>query len=242
MRFLVFQHIAIEHPGIFRDLMTQKGIAWDAVELDEGEPIPGLDGYDALIVMGGPMDVFDEAELPWLVGEKAAIREAVRDRGMPYLGFCLGHQLLADALGGRCERMARAEVGILDVEVTPAGRADALFEGLPDRFPALQWHGVAVTAMPEGGVALARSPLCEVQAQRVGARAWSVQYHVEMTRDTVPEWGRVPAYAASLEATLGSGALADMERACAAGMPGFNAASRRLFDNFMNASGLAQPG
>jgi len=238
MRFLVFQHIAIEHPGIFRDLMAEKGIAWDAIELDEGEPIPPLDGYDALIVMGGPMDVFDEAELPWLVPEKAAIREAVRTRGMPYLGFCLGHQLLADALGGRCERMARAEVGILDVEVTEAGRNDPLFDGLPDRFQALQWHGVAVTRLPEGGVALASSPMCAVQAQRVGARAWGVQYHVEMTDDTVPEWGRVPAYAASLEATLGSAALAEMERACAAGMAGFNANSRRLFDNFLKAGGL----
>ena len=64
MRFLVFQHIAIEHPGIFRDLMAERGIVWDAVELDEGEPIPPLGGYDALMVMGGPMDVFDEEELP----------------------------------------------------------------------------------------------------------------------------------------------------------------------------------
>lgn len=238
MRFLVFQHIAIEHPGIFRDLMAEKGIVWDAVELDEGEPIPPLDGYDALIVMGGPMDVFDEAKLPWLVPEKAAIREAVRERGMPYLGFCLGHQLLADALGGRCERMARAEVGILEVEVTAAGRGDPLFRGLPRRFQALQWHGVAVTQLPEGGVALASSPMCAIQAQRIGPRAWGVQYHVEMTDETIPEWGRVPAYAASLEATLGSAALADMERACAAGMAAFNASSRRLFDNFLEAGGL----
>lgn len=238
MRFLVFQHIAIEHPGIFRDLMAERGIVWDAVELDEGEPIPPLGGYDALMVMGGPMDVFDEAELPWLVAEKAAIREAVRERAMPYLGFCLGHQLLADALGGRCERMERAEVGILDIEVTEQGRADPLFAGLPGRFQALQWHGVAVTRLPEGGIALARSPMCEIQAQRVGALAWGVQYHVEMTRDTIPEWGRVPAYADSLEATLGSGALAEMERACAAGMASFNDASRRMFDNFLNASGL----
>jgi len=239
MRFLVFQHIAIEHPGIFRDLMAQKGIAWDAVELDEGETIPPLDGYDALIVMGGPMDVFDEDELPWLVAEKAAIREAVRERDMPYLGFCLGHQLLADALGGRCERMPRAEIGILGIELTQPGRDDPLFAGSPDHFSALQWHGVAVTQLPPGGIALARSPLCEVQAQRVGSRAWGVQYHIEMTQETVPEWSRIPAYAASLEAALGSGALGDIKRSCSAGMAGFNAASRRLFDNFLLAAGLS---
>jgi GMP synthase-like glutamine amidotransferase len=239
MRFLVFQHIAIEHPGIFRDLMTEKGIAWDAVELDEGQPIPALDGYDALMVMGGPMDVFDEADLPWLVPEKAAIREAVRERDMAYFGLCLGHQLLADALGGRCERMATPEVGILDIEVTAAGRADPLFRGLPGRFKALQWHGVAVTALPEGGVALASSPACAIQAQRVGARAWGLQYHVEMTERTVAEWGAVPAYARALDATMGQGALARFEADCAGRMAEFNRASRRLFDNFLDATGLA---
>jgi len=238
MRFLVFQHIAIEHPGIFRDLMRENGIAWDAVELDEGEAIPPLDPYDALIVMGGPMDVFDEVELPWLVPEKAAIREAVRERDMPFLGFCLGHQLLAEALGGRCDRMPAAEVGILDIDVTAAGRVDPIFSGLPDRFKALQWHGVAVTAVPDGGVVLASSPVCAIQAMRVGARAWGVQYHVEVTRDTVPEWGRVPAYARALDATLGPGALEQLERECADRMAEFNAASRRLFDNFLAAAGL----
>ncbi len=83
MHFLVFQHIAIEHPGIFRNQMTERGITWDAVELDEGEPIPSLDDYDGLLVMGGPMDVFEEDIHPWLIPEKAAIREAVGDRNMP---------------------------------------------------------------------------------------------------------------------------------------------------------------
>jgi len=238
MRFLVFQHIDIEHPGIFRDLMTERGIAWDAVELDEGEPIPALDGYDALMVMGGPMDVFDEGTLPWLVPEKAAIREAVRERRMPYFGFCLGHQLLADALGGRCERMDAAEVGILDVHLTGEGEADPLMQGLPTSFKALQWHGVAVTELPEGGVRLAESPACAIQAQRVGQHAWGLQYHVEMTATTVRDWAAVPAYERSLEAIMGEGALDRFDAACAANMTEFNAASRRLFDNFLHATRL----
>jgi GMP synthase-like glutamine amidotransferase len=233
MKFLVFQHIAIEHPGIFRNFMTEAGIGWDTVELDEGEPIPALDGYDALMAMGGPMDVFDEDEHPWLVPEKAAIREAVRERKMPYFGFCLGHQLLADALGGRCERMAEAEVGIMDVELTEKGRDDPLTQGLPARFKALQWHGVAVTRMPEGGVALARSPACAIQAQRVGELAYGVQYHVEMTDQTVREWGCVPAYETSLEQTLGPGALDLFDAECRDNMADFIAASRHLFDNFL---------
>ncbi|MBC6439885.1 MAG: type 1 glutamine amidotransferase [Rhodospirillales bacterium] len=238
MRFLVFQHIAVEHPGIFRDLMREHGIAWDAVELDEGEPIPSLAPYDALIVMGGPMDVFDEDELPWLAPEKAAIREAVRARNMPYFGFCLGHQLLADSLGGTCERMARPEVGILPVELTAEGRRDPLMAGIADSFPALQWHGVAVTTLPEGGVSLAQSPACAIQAQRVGQHACGVQYHVEMTATTVREWAAVPAYGKALDAVMGEGALERLDTACASGMADFNRASRLLFGNFLRLGGL----
>ena len=95
MRVLVFQHIACEHPGIFRDFMAEDGIEWQAVELDEGEPIPDLDGFDVLISMGGPMDVWQKDEHSWIAPELAAIREWVGEARRPFLGFCLGHQLLA---------------------------------------------------------------------------------------------------------------------------------------------------
>ena len=233
MKFLVLQHIEIEHPGIFRDFMREDGIAWDAVELDEGEAIPPLGGYDAVISMGGPMDVFEEDEYPWLADEKAAIREAVRERQMPFLGVCLGHQMLADALGGRVESMAEAEVGILAVELTEAGRADPLLAGLDRTVTCLQWHGCAVTELPEGGVTLASSDVCAIQSFRVGRRAWGIQYHVEQTPTTVDEWGAVPAYAASLEKTLGPGSLGPFAEAAARNMPGFNRDARTLYDNFI---------
>jgi GMP synthase-like glutamine amidotransferase len=102
VKLLVFQHIECEHPGIFRALLDEAEIQWDAVELPAGERIPDFGAYDALWVMGGPMDVWEEDECPWLVPEKAAIRHWVCDLKKPYLGFCLGHQLLADALGGVC--------------------------------------------------------------------------------------------------------------------------------------------
>jgi len=233
MRILVFQHIAIEHPGILRDFLAADGIAWDAVELDEGEAIPPLDGYDALWAMGGPMDVWEEAEHPWLVAEKRAIREAVIERGMPYLGLCLGHQLLGAALGGKVGKMKAPEVGILDVELTAAGRADPLFAGVAPRHAALQWHGAAVAVVPAGAVVLASSPVCPVQAMRVGTRAYGIQYHVELTAATVGEWGEIPAYACSLDAVLGSGALTGLDAEAARHMPAFNANARLLYENWM---------
>ena len=87
MKLLVFQHVECEHPGSMRQFLQRDGNSWDAVELDEGEPIPYLEGYDALWVVGGPMDVWDIEDNPWLVPEKAAIRTWVRDMKKPFLGW-----------------------------------------------------------------------------------------------------------------------------------------------------------
>jgi len=237
MRFLVFQHIAIEHPGIFRDFLAADGVAWDAVELDGGEEIPPLDGYDALWVMGGPMDVWEEDRHPWLVAEKRAIRTAV-ERGLPYMGVCLGHQLLGAALGGRVGKAAQAEVGMLEVALSEAGRHDPVFSGMAPIFKALQWHGAEVAVAPPGATVLAQSPLCGVQAMRVGRWAYGLQYHTELTQSTVDEWSRVPAYACSLDQTLGAGALPRLDGEARQHMADFNRDSRRLYDNFMALTGL----
>src|SRR5690606_10471308 len=129
MRFLVLQHIACEHPGIFRKFFAADGVSWDAVSLDLGEPVPALESYDALWVMGGPMDVWDVEDCTWLVDEKRAIRRWVRELDRPFLGLCLGHQLLADALGGTCGPQRPSEIGILDVALTPKADEDPLFAG-----------------------------------------------------------------------------------------------------------------
>ena len=236
MRILVFQHVAVEHPGIFREFLKEDGIPWDAVELDAGEAIPSLAGYDQLWVMGGPMDVWQEPENPWLVAEKRAIREAVIDRGMPYFGVCLGHQLLAASLGGKVGKAPQAEVGVLDVELTKAGRADPFFAGIADRFKALQWHGAEVQTPPANTAVLAQSPLCAVQAMRVGKHAYGMQYHCELLPQTVAEWAEIPAYACALDATLGKGSMPRLKAAAEKEMAAMNRDARRLYRNFMAAA------
>ena len=232
-RVLVFQHIAIEHPGVFRDFLREDGIEWTAVELDDGEPIPDLGAYDALWAMGGPMDVWEDDACPWLAPERAAIREAVIERKMPFFGFCLGHQLLAQALGGEVGPAAAPEIGILEVELTDAGRASSIFEGVTPVHSCLQWHGAEVLHAPPGSRTLARSRHCAVQALGFADHAFSIQYHVEITGDTVREWGEVPAYEQALERAMGEGALAAFEADAAAHMADFNRNARRIYDNFM---------
>ncbi|MEM8952098.1 MAG: type 1 glutamine amidotransferase [Pseudomonadota bacterium] len=235
MRLLVFQHIDCEHPGRLRDFLAEDGVDWDAVELDQGEEIPDLGGYDALWVMGGPMDVWETDDHPWLIAEKEAIRHWVQDLKKPFLGICLGHQLLADALGGRCAPLSPPEIGVLDVDLTEAGQTDRIFTGMPTRQKCLQWHGVEVTEPPDDATILASSPVCRVQAMRVGDHAWSMQYHVEVEDDTVDNWSVIPAYRDALTNSLGPGAIDGLRRDAERKMAGFVANARKLYVNFRMA-------
>ena len=239
MRILVLQHARVEHPGVFRRFLKEDGHSWEPIELDEGEPIPKTDGFDALWALGGPMDVWQEEEHPWLPGEKAFIRAAVAEQGMPFLGLCLGHQLLAEALGGSCGKAAQSEVGVMDVELTEAGGESVFLDGLDDRFPCLQWHGAEVTALPPGAVALASSPACAVQAMSWGPRAFSAQFHVEVEADTVTNWAAIPEYADALRSSFGEDGVGILAAACADAMEGFQSVAERVYMNWMHAAARA---
>ena len=243
MHFLVFQHLAVEHPGIFRDFLRADGHTWDTVALDEGDPLPrAFDAWDGLFVMGGPMDVWEETRLPWLAAEKRAIRRWVVEERRPFLGICLGHQLLAEAVGGAVGPMAVPEVGICAARLTPAGEVDPLLGATGSPFTCLQWHGAEVTSLPVDARVLAVNEAGVVEAFSFGPCAWGLQYHVEVTSDTVPEWGAVPAYADALRQVMGEGGQARFEADTARQLPGLNAAARTLYGAFLRAVTAAKAG
>jgi GMP synthase-like glutamine amidotransferase len=218
---LVLQHIACEPPGAFEDVLVAAGADIHRVELDEGDALPPWQDFVAIVAMGGPMSVNDDAELPWLTAEKQAIAEAVR-AGVPYWGSCLGVQLLAAALGARVYPGSQPEVGVLPVALTDEGRADPVFAGIPAEFQTLQWHGDTFD-VPEGGVLLASSPAFPNQAFRVGRTAYGVQFHVEVTDHMAREWADVPAYAEYANRVLGAGGIDRL-------MSDFDAARERMLD------------
>ena len=223
----------MEHPGIFRSFLARDDHTYDAVELDQGAALPALDGYDALWVMGGPMDVWQEAEHPWLRAEKALIKDAVQTRNMPFLGLCLGHQLLAEALGGHVGKSNVPEVGVMDVSLTAAGTAATIFAKLPQRFGCLQWHSAEVITMPVGAICLAASAACAVQAMQWGAQAFSAQFHIEIEPDTVLNWAEIPEYAVA----LGAVGVERMGADAAVHMAVFNQMAEQLYTNWMAING-----
>jgi GMP synthase (glutamine-hydrolysing) len=227
-RVLVLQHIACEPPGVYEDVLRERGAELHRVEIDEGEALPDWRSVDAIVAMGGPMSVNDEAELPWLAEEKALVAEAVR-AGTPYWGVCLGVQLLASSLGARVYAGPEPEVGVLDVELTDEARSDPVFGSLPSRLPTLQWHGDTFE-LPDGAVRLAGSPAYPNQAFRF-ENAYGVQFHLEVSRAMAREWADVPAYASALERTIGLQALLD---AVDAGADQMLASGRTLFERWLD--------
>lgn len=233
MKFLVIKHVIAEGLGVFESLCHQAGIEVDYVELEKGDTFPSLEGYSALWVMGGPMNVRDIEAYPWLIEEKQLVREAIQERHLPFMGICLGAQLLADALDGAVGTMAAPEVGLLPIKLTETGKQHPLLAGLPDSYKVLQWHAQEVNKLPSGATVLASSPQCHIQAFAVGDLAFGLQFHSEATEVTVEDWVQIPVYKADLEAALGETGCDDLKQAIDARLPIMSEEAKITFNNFL---------
>ena len=234
MHVLVLQHIACEPPGIYEDVLRERGATVHRVELDEGEPLPEWQRFDAIVAMGGPMSVNDDDKLPWLRDEKALINDAVRG-GVPFFGACLGAQLLAASLGGTVTRGPAPEVGLLPVFLTPEAETDPVFVGLPPTLLTFQWHSDTFS-LPTGSILLASSPAFRHQAFRWGNSAYGLQFHLEVSLNMAKQWLDVPEYAQSLNDALGAAAAANLITQYEKNQEGLRAQGRQLFERWLEHS------
>lgn len=214
--------------GAYGDHMEELGVPFLIVRPFLGEELPPAEAVSAVLVLGGAMGIHDEALHPFLVAVKSFIRGALA-AGVPYLGICLGGQLLADVLGGVVTSGSSGEKGTLSVTLTPAGCDDPLFAGIPASFITFQWHNDTF-AIPAGGTLLASSSACQNQAFRVGERAWGLQFHPEVTAEIIAAWAQWNEETAP----RGERFVAEFT----ASEPSSRETSRRLLLNFLRAASL----
>ena len=235
MNIIVLQHIKIEDPGYIKDLMLADGFNITTIELDEGKKIPtDLSNFDAMFCMGGPMDTWMEEKYPWLIDEKKAIKEFVVSLRKPYLGFCLGCQLLGEIIGGKVVKSKNPEIGMLNINFSKNKKNDPLFYKFPEEITSLQWHSYEVQGLEENNdvTHLASSPETKYQIFKYKDHAYGIQFHIEVKNTTVKDWGCVPEYKSALEKQLGQGALEKFDNQAQINMKNMNNYSYILYSKF----------
>lgn len=186
MRALILQCEDDDPPGHLGRYLTDQGVQWDVAPMDRPHPPISLDGYDALIVLGGAMGANDASDHPFLEEAEGLLREAVHRR-RACLGICLGGQLLAKSLGADVTRNTVLEVGRIAVSLAPAATADPLLHGLGPVLQTVQFHEDTF-AVPPGGVLLASSAGCATQIVRCDDRAYALQFHPEASWQDFADW------------------------------------------------------
>lgn len=176
----ILQHDSFEGIGSIAHWLDARDATATTTRFYESPELPSLDGIDLVIAMGGPMSVNDEDALPWLIAEKAFLREAI-DRGLAVLGICLGAQLIASARGAKVYPGKQREIGWFPIEAVPGGDGSFPF---PSSCRVLHWHGETFD-LPTGADHLARSAACEHQAFSLGGRVLGLQFHPEVTRESL---------------------------------------------------------
>ena len=185
MRIHYLQHVPFEDAANIAIWARVRGHAVRCTRLWAGESLPLLETFDWLVVMGGPMNIYEHDAYPWLLDEKKFIEKAI-DQGKCVLGVCLGAQLAADVLGGRVTENHHQEIGWFPVSLTREGEQSVAFEGFAPRFLAFHWHGDTFS-IPLGARRLAESEACANQAFEYAGRVVGLQFHLDYSIESIEE-------------------------------------------------------
>jgi len=234
-RVLALQFTWDDPPGYLGEIMQEHDILCEVVKVDEA-PVPDPTEYDAFIAMGGPQHVGADDRYPYLPGVEAAIRRAVEE-DIPYLGLCLGGQLLAHALGAPVSPHHVAEIGFSRIELIGEGKNDPLFQGLPGYQQVIHWHEDTFD-IPGSAVQLASGTITYNQAFRFGRRAYGTQYHIELTPGMLDVWLFYPEYRQEIINALGVETADRFISDRAKLYPLFREHTRIMFENFLRIAGV----
>ncbi len=184
---LIIKHIDIEGPGTLGDFLNAQREPFSIIELGTGEKLPADPKlFKAVVVLGGPMNVDEEGRFPFLKPENDFIQQVLKAE-IPFLGICLGSQLLAKAAGAKVVKSPVKEIGWYKIHLTDKGKRDPLFMGFREDDPIYHWHG-DMFQIPSSGQLLAQSTGCPHQALKIGKNAYGLQFHVEVTDRSIKEW------------------------------------------------------
>ncbi len=183
MRIHYFQHVPYEPPAYIEKWAEKKGYSIKGTHFYKNDLFPDFSSFDLLVVMGGPMGVYDEDKYPFLRKEKVFIENAIR-LNKKVLGICLGAQLIAEVLGARVYKNKEKEIGWFPTYLTPEGKKQTLFQDFPDEFMPLHWHGDTFE-IPSGAVRTAYSDITPNQAFVYGTNVVALQFHLEVTPESL---------------------------------------------------------
>lgn len=226
MKIHYLQHVPFEDPATIVDWARKKGHSLTGTHLYNYEAVPAMNQFDWLIIMGGPMNIYEEAEHPWLKYEKQFIKEAI-DNQKVVLGICLGAQLIADVLGGKVTKNPEGEIGWLPVTFNDKAFTSPLFQKFPETPCVFQWHNDTFSTLGEGTVCIASSEACPHQAFIYQERVIGFQFHLESSAASI---GSLLHHCA---AELTGGSYVQNEQQIQAGMH-FLKAANALMEEFLN--------
>ena len=235
---LIFRHMREDTARLYPALLRERGFDVTFHDWQDGEA-PSTDTLkrsDMLLVLGGAQQVWEEDIHPWLVDEKAIIANWVNGQAKPYVGLCLGHQLLASSLGGDVGLSVHKEIGLCAVDFRPETADTKPFRSFEGSTPVTQWHEAEVLRAPEGASVLAMSAACGIQMLGVGDHAFSTQFHHEWDVPTVNGW--LPQWQTAMDQASGQpGTYQGFRRQMAEKEPHLSSLSTGLFESFMDAQG-----